>query len=296
MTSEELHSEIVQTVSSRLDLDTYRRDGESSVQSCEDCRQGFERELEQKMVVQKRYSTTGGAETVPDALERSIEAITRAETRRRSSYRRRSRRPGTAVPLFILLVLILGLATYIILFDDKPDQPEAIATQETTTQKRAPIPEPTRRSTGPVNLFNQAMTNYETWLAGTLEVEYDEDDLVNLTKELVSHGVPSVEFKGASMPLEGGVVSERGGVNLPHFLYKDGDARLYVTEIPLQTLKEGKGFYVTEDVLTQLEGGTPIWMEAPGKGNLVMYKEGDIVFVAVANRSSAEVKRLLGMP
>ncbi len=295
MTSEELHREITARVSDRFDPAAYRQSGEKTVRSCSECRDAYEAELERKMVVRQRYADTGPVATVPDAMERSLEAISRAETRRRSSYRRRSKRSGAGVPLLILLALILGLGAYIVLFDDAPEQPAPVSGTSPSSSSGTAIPAPTRRSTGPVNLFNQAIANYESFMSGNLQVEYEENALASLKTVFAEQGVPPLSFTGVSMPLAGGVVSERGGVKLPHLLYRDGESRLYLTEIPLATLKEGKGFYVTEDVLAQIEVGEPIWMEASAKGNLVMYRKGDDVIVAVANRSSADLKSLLGL-
>ena len=296
MTSEELQNHINQTVSSRLDPETYRKETEGTVRPCPDCRAAYEGEMAQKMVVRKRYLTGASTGSMPEAMERSLEAISRAESRRRSSYQSRSRSSGMLMPLLIFLSLALAVGAYVILSDDTPDSSEGESTQETSSSSRQPIPEPTRRSTGPVNFFNQGIANYESLISGKLQVEYEKANLADLKEEFSKNGVPNTTFKGVSMPLEGGVVSERNGVHLPHFLYKDGESYFYVTELPITTLKEGKGFYVTEDVLAQIEGGENIWMEAPAKGNLVLYKDGESVIVAVANRSRVDMKRLLGLP
>ena len=296
MTSKELHSEILRNVTDRLDLDVYKKEGEASVRNCPECRKEYEEELKRKMVVRKRSDGEQRATTTPEALERSLDAIEKAENRRRASYSRRSRRSAAGVPLFILLALILALGAYIILFDDKPDsETSAVSTASSTAgQGAGEIPQPTRRSTGPANLFNQAMANYQNLMEEKLEVEYKASDLSSLSTTFAGQGIPSLTFTGASLPLQGGVVSKHGESSLPHLIYREGETRLYVTEVPVSVLKEEKGVYVTQDVLAQLEAGEKIWMEAPMRGHLVMYKEGDAVIVAVANRSSLDMKKLLG--
>ena len=294
ITSEELQKEITLKVHDRLDADLFQQEGEKNLRDCPECRDAYERELEQKMVVRERF---GGerSKTVPDAIKKSIEAITQAENRRRAFYSRRSRRSGAGLPLLMLLLIILGLGAYIILFDNPSETEKRV--EAGAADKRESIPESTRRSTGPINMFNQAILTYENLMSGKLQVEYEEDQFSDLLSTFAEQGIPRLTFPGVALPLKGGIVSKRGETSLPYLIYEQGDTKLYISEIPLSVLKEGKGFYVTEDVLAQLEAEERIWMETQPRGNLVMYKEGegDAVIVAVANRSHIDMSNLLNL-
>ena len=292
MTSEELHKEITLMVKDRLDADQFQREGEKRVRDCPECRDAYEKELEQKMVMRERYGGESTS-TVPEALEKSLEAITRAEDRRRSSYSRRSRRSGAGLPLFLLLTVILGLGAYIVLFDDSSEAEQVQVVNTKTTEGRESIPAPSRRSTGPINMFNQAIVTYESLQSDQLQVEYEDDQFTRLLSTFSEQGIPQLTFSGTTVPLKGGGISKRGETSLPYFIYEQNNMKLYVSEIPFSVLKEVKGFYVTEDVLAQLSAGENIWMDASASAKLVMYKKGDAVFVAVSNRSSIDMKKLL---
>ena len=274
---QEFHRQLVD-LASRSDQPSVG-DGNSSVRSHIEGAKGFEGELTDRLAVQpRRIGTTGRAPT--------SSTVGRVSGKRSSS----------GVPVLILLGMILMLALYIGFFDDDgaSTDEDGLVTQTTSSGRTAPIPEPTRRSTGPINFFNVAIAGYDNLVAGKLQPSIEQSSFAELNDEFVSSGVERATFSGSSFPLVGGDVIEERGQKLPALLYRQGEYVLYVTEVSYANLKEEKGFYVAEDVLAQLESGEVVWSPAPSNGTIALWVEGDKAIIALANRSKPDLAAIIG--
>jgi hypothetical protein len=290
MTSDEFHEDIRARVHDRIDARAYRLEKEEEVQPCDECRQSFEAELEERMQVQERDLL---APDVPadgaEAAVRTFDALERSERRRMAIYSSRSRRSSIKFPLFFLLGITLVLAAYIVLFDDSSGPVD----QAGQVDGAPAIPEPTRRSSGPVNFFNYALENYEHLFDGTLDIEYEVDNLRDARESMAADGAGKFTFAGVSMPLKGAIVSTHGTLNLPALVYGEDEMLLYIVIIGTDQLRSKEQFYVTDDVWKRLENGEAVWVDATHDGHLAMFVSGDEVIVAVGNVSTSDMGRLL---
>ena len=263
-----------------------KMEADESIQPCPHCREGFERE------VHERVKTSMRAIPIPapgDALERVERLASRSSSRRT--------RKGSSTPVFILLFAILLLGAYIIFFDDeRDDAAPATVTQTVADPDRKPIPKPTRRSTGPVNVFNTAFDNFAAAKGGSMKPTSTATSLASLKTTLAAAGAQMPAFAGSTLPLKGGLVTEHGSYKVPHMIFSDNKTTLYVMEIPLEKLKAQEKFYVIDDDMAKLEAGETIELEGATREHLAMYSTGTSVVVAVANRSRPDLLKLIGRP
>lgn len=241
----------------------------------------FERELVDRMKVTPRAAAPTGGST----------------SGRKSFHTTSAGRSSSGVPVLILLAGILLLALYIGFFDDDGEGAAAngaVGTTAITSSRRAPIPEPTRRSTGPINFFNQVIAGYDQLVAGRLEPELPGKSLSSVIASLRGKGVESALFSGADLPLRGAsIVSERGK-NLSSYIYGDAETVLYAIELPMSMLKSEDGFYVSADILAKIEAGETVLTPAPSNGTIALYLDGETAYIVAANRSEPDLKRIIG--
>ncbi len=211
-----------------------------------------------------------------------------------------TRRSSSGMPVLILLGAIFLLALYIGFFDDNGEskivdaENGAIAESTPSSSNRAPIPEPTRRSTGPINFFNQVIAGYDQLVAGRLAPDIPGTSLSSVVTSLQGQGVESASFSGADLPLKGAsIVSERGK-KLASYIYGEKETLLYAMELPMAMLKNEDGFYVASDILAMIEAGETVYTPAPSNGTIALYRENETVYIVAANRSEPDLKRLIG--
>lgn len=276
---QEFHSQLVDLASRTHEKGGGEEDHLSSIQSHAEGAQGFQSELRDRLAIQpRRVGSTGRAPKTS------------------SVGRVSGKRSGSGVPVLILLGMILVLALYIGFFDDdeEPAGEGALTSQSATSSRSEPIPEPTRRSTGPINFFNVAIAGYDLLVAGKLQPSIEGTNLEALNQEFGASNVAPATFSGSSFKLLGGDVIEERGQKLPALLYQQGEYVLYVTEVPFAHLKEENGFYVAGDILSQLESGDVVWSPAPSNGTIALWVEGDKAMIALANRSKPDLANIIG--
>lgn len=298
LSCEDIHAQIKEYVQNRINEDEYRRDVAGHIQDCSSCREAYAEEVMTRMVVRSRFAGNATPEETRASIERSLDELSGASMpSRRHSHARRSKRKSPQVPIFVLLLLVTGLGAYILLFNDWGPEEAATETVAVERPRRSTLPTsaPTRKSTGPVNFFNQALENYKEVTSGELAVEYEASNLSALKQKFAENQVSQVTFSGVSLPLKGGIVSTHGDVHLAHMVYSDGTTLLYVFEAPLSVLENGNAVYITQDVVEKLQSGEKIWLRSGGGINLVMYKNGDAVDAAVANAPPLKLQKLLGI-
>lgn len=298
LSCEEIHEQITAYVDDRVDEAQYRQKVAAHIESCSACRDEYEREIMTKMVIRQRFPLVGTPTELRSSIVEGLDTASRAGTATRrasSSYRSRSRSSGLSI--FFLLLVVAGLATYILIFDDSDPAPQPAQTQGqgVSTGRSRSVSTPTRRATGPANPFNLAIDNFQNIRAGQFELNPQTSDFSQLKSAFSGQGVSTIAFAGLSLPLKGGRVITHDGVPLPHLVYGDDKVTLYLYEVSWENLQNGKGVFITPDVAQKLEGGEPVWVPVSNDANLVMYKNGDVVDVVVANRPPAEMKRLLGL-
>lgn len=295
LSCEEIHEQITAYVDDRVDEEEYRRNVAAHIESCSACRDEYEREIMTKMVIRQRFPTIGTPSALRSTIQEGLEAQTPRTYSRRTSGSYSSRRRSPQRSVFLLLLVVAGLATYIILFNDSDPAPKPAQVER--SNRRAPITSTSSRPvSGPLNPFNVAIANYEAARAGSFSLGEQATDLAQLKTYFEGKGVASLTFGGVSLPLKGGSVIAQDGVPMPHLVYGDQNTTLYLFEISWENLRNGKGMYVTDEVKQQLEGGEPVWVQVSNTVNLVMYKNGDAVDIATANRPKADMGRLLGLP
>ena len=296
LSCENIHKQITEYIDNRINEEEYRQKVAGHIDSCSSCREAYEAEVIAKMVVQNRFAGSLTPEGTRSSIEKGIDALSQSSvSSASSSYRHRSKRKSSQTPVLVLLLCVTLLGGYILLFKDwGPEDPptEQVTQAQESTRRASPS---TRKSTGPANYFNLAQQNYQSITKGELQVQHPADNLEALKQVLSQNGVAPVTFAGASLPLQGGVVSKHADISLAHLVYSDQKTILYVFEVPWAVLKSGKIVYVTEGVLQQLENNESVWIESEGNVNLVIYKNGDAVDVVVANTAPRSMKQMLGI-
>ncbi len=207
--------------------------------------------------------------------------------------RARKERGSSNLALFAVIGVIALLAFFILVVDGDDTDGASGSSGEVSTEWRAPIPEPTHRSTGPINAFNHAIKHYDNHVAGRLEVTHETSDLSVLQQSLRGEQAVSAGFGGAKEHLIGGGTEQVRGKQVPMYVYGDDDTQLFVTEVPWQSIIDEEVFYLTDDVSQQLEAGENVWAPAPSRGTIVAYIEGDILVIAAANRSRPDLANML---
>ena len=297
LSCEDIHAQIKEYVQNRINEDEYRRDVAGHIQDCSSCREAYAEEVMTRMVVRSRFPGNATPEETRTSIERSLNALSGTSLpARRHSYTRRSKRKSPQVPIFVLLLLVTGLGAYILFFNDWGPEETVTETVERPRRSTRPTSAPTRKSSGPVNFFNQALENFKSIESGELSVQFEATNLSSLKQTFSENQVSSVAFAGVSLPLKGGIVSTHNDdVHLAHMVYSDGTTLLYIFEAPLSTLENGSAVYITQDIAEELQSGEKIWVRSDGGVNLVMYKNGDVVEAAVANTPPLKLQRLLGI-
>lgn len=297
LSCEEIHEQITAYVDDRVDEKEYRRQVAAHIESCSACRDEYEREIMTKMVIRQRFPTVGTPAALRSTIEEGLDAQTPRTYSRRTSGSYSSRRRSPQRSVFLLLLVIAGLATYILLFNDSDPAPQPVQTETSrTSSRRTPVTSASRPVSGPLNPFNVAIANYEAARAGRFSLGEQATDLAQLKTYFQGKGISSLTFAGVPLPLKGGSVIAQDGVPMPHLVYGDANTTLYLFEISWENLRNGKGMSVTEEVTGKLEGGEPVWVQVSNTANLVMYKNGEAVDIVVANRPKADMERMLGIP
>lgn len=297
LSCEEIHEQITAYVDDRVDEEEYRQKVAAHIESCSACRDEYEREIMTKMVIRQRFPRIGTPSDLRSTIEEGLDGVATGRTGvRRRAYTATSRRRSPQRSILLLLLVIAGLATYILLFNDSSSGPVTDADREAQSRSRTERTTPSRTITGPANPFNLAMENFEGALTGEFTIGHETGDLAELKSYFSRNGVPSVAFAGVPMQLKGGTVKTHGGQPIPHIVYSDDGSTLYLFEIGWENLQAGKGVYITEDVAQKLSAGESIWVDVSRDANLVMYKSGNVVEVVVANRGPADMRRMLGLP
>lgn len=196
--------------------------------------------------------------------------------------------------MIVVLALILGLAVYIAFFDNDSDGEASGEMSEEVIPQRRVIPEPSRRSTGPINFFNVAIDGFDQLLAGRLRPDVEEKSFPALKRQLESELGTPIAFAGASGPLVGGDISTVRTLKIPRFMYRDGETVILVTEVAWEDLKNENGVYVAPDVLSQVESGEEVVTPGPTNGAIILYREGDRAVIAASNRSEPDLRSLVG--
>lgn len=277
-TPEEFHQEVVRLVDAQVDRDQRAGKATAEVLPHPDGGEAFDRELADRMVVRQRTATPS-----PPSPLRAL-----------GSTPSKSTGGGKGGPVLIILVLILALAGYIAFFDKDSSGDESGELADDAVVPRREIPEPSRRSTGPINFFNVAIDGFDQLLAGRLRPDIQEKSFDRLKRQLEGELGTSIAFTGSSGPLIGGDISTVRNLKIPRFMYRNGETVILVTEVPWEDLRNENGVYVAQDVLAQLESGETVVTPGPSNGTLMLYREGDRAVIAAANRSEPDLRRLLG--
>lgn len=245
----------------------------------------------------RNAAATALAAELPDRFaERERDYVNDAPARPSVSSGRVRQKSGSGLALFVIVGIIALLAFYILVVDNdgSSDAGEDAETEE-VSGRTTPIPEPTRRSTGPINFFNHLIPHYDNHVAGSLSVGIEESNLAALQQKMSDEGVRDLAFTGASQPLIGGIVQEVRERQVGTYVYGDDDTKLVVTEIPWSSLVAEEVFYVAADVRSKLEAGEVVSSPtASGRGTIAMYRDGEIVVVAAADRSRPDLLRIVG--
>lgn len=277
-TPEAFHQEVVRLVDAQVDRDRRAGKATAEITPHPDGAEAFDRELVDRMVVRRRTGTP----SAPSQL-RAV-----------GSTSSKSSGSGKGGPVLIILVLILGLAGYIAFFDNDSSGDESGELADDAVVPRRVIPEPSRRSTGPINFFNVAIDGFDQLLAGRLRPDIQQKSFDQLKRQLEGELGTSIAFSGSSGPLIGGDVTTVRNLKIPRFMYQNSETVILVTEVAWEDLKNENGVYVAQDVLAQLESGETVATPGPSNGTLMLYREGDRAVIAAANRSEPDLRELLG--
>lgn len=283
-TPEGFHREIVDVVAAQVDRDRRADSLASDVQLHPEGGAAFEAEMADRMVVQPRSAA-------PPSGVRPVTTTTAAVTGSRS----RGRGAG-GFSLVIILGLILALAGYIAFFDDDGSDSDGEAAALAPANERGyDIPEPTRRSTGPINFFNVAIEGFDELLAGRIRPAVEGSTFSSVKGSLQSRLGRPITFDGARGRLIGGDLTTVRTLQVPRFFYSGGETVLLVAEVPWTDLAEENGVYVAPDILTQLEAGTPVFSPGPSNGTMAIFRRAESAIVAVSDRSEPDLRAILGL-
>ena len=277
-TPEEFHQGVVKLVDAQVDRDQRAGKATAEIRPHPEGGEAFERELADRMVVRRRNATNS-----PTLRTRTVTSTTT-----------KSSGGGKGGPVLIILVLILALAGYIAFFENDSSGDDSGELAGDAVVPRTVIPEPSRRSTGPINFFNVAIDGFDQLLAGRLRPEIQEKSFDQLKRLLEEELGTSIAFAGSSGPLVGGDITTVRTLKIPRFMYRDDETVILVTEVSWEDLRNENGVYVAQDVLAQLESGQSVATPGPSNGTLMLYRDGDRAVIAAANRSEPDLLRLLG--
>ncbi|MDB5034846.1 MAG: hypothetical protein JWQ98_2087 [Chlorobi bacterium] len=295
MTCKEIHEQITAYVDNRVDEHEYREKVQQHIKYCPDCRAAYELELMTKTVVHDRAPRS----VTPDGLRQSIAGQVGAlSDERKSGILNGAAQPEQGwfdrfgdiflSPVGVAIASILVIAGAWGVFGGSKPQVAVLDSPPASVSAGDDKPHPD-------NFFNKANENYRAIADGHLVPQLATHDSRELTDFFKENGVGyGVIFLPARAPLTGGVVSNHGDAHFAHLIYGGASTIYYVFEVPQATLKQGKVFYITDDIMQRLDRGEDIWEEPSADARLVMFKKGDIICAMVSNAPRASMEQFIG--
>jgi hypothetical protein len=304
VTCQEIHDQITAFVDDRIEEEEYRHKVQQHIKVCSDCRTAYEMELLTKLAVSKH----GKPASAPASLRKSIASgVDQLDAERRQQIEK-SRPTASAndswfdrIAVGFLSPAGIGIAVVLVIAGafGLLYAPAATPTDQVVEQPAVPEPVQWKRPDNPVNFINAASHNYDLIQAGELTVQHQTADPKELEEFFKENGVSyPVLSEIVRAPLAGGVVSnhrvtQEQTEHFAHLVYAKDDMIFYVFEVPVEDLKEGSVVYLTEDMLERLDNGEKFWEQPTPTRTLVMFKQGDIVTVMVANANRPTVEQMV---
>ena len=274
MTCQEIKEHITAAVDRRLDGEI-KQSFEAHMVQCPDCRSEFELELLTKKYLRARLVRS----RAPSAISGRILSQLNAFADEESSASRMSRlwafprlRPALVIGTIALVALVLFLS----------------------------VPFNTRhRHTSPDdnNILHQSFNNYDAVLDGTLKPQVASSDPAEVKTFFAKSVNYDVKVPHISKcKLIGGLISNYQGKSLAHLVYKHGDEVVYLYQIDMQTVLEGKTLMLPPKVREELLR-TGWYTEAPhAKCSLVIWVVDSTLCTAVADMDKSSLIAYLTYP
>ena len=280
MNCQEVLEHISAAVDNRLSTET-KRMFETHIQACAACRNLFEMERLTKRVIQQklRFQTIPGA--VSQRILSRISEIAEQETEPGISHRsswvskllpQPRFRPAFAVGLIALVALIL--------FVSMPFNAHHLHTSPDDN-----------------NVVHQSLNNFDAVVAGTLKPQMASDSPAEVRKffvKKVDYKVRVPRMKDCT--LMGGLVSNYQGKPLAHVVYKHDGEVIYLYQVDMQTVIDGKALTIPADAKEELlRTGWYVQSQHP-KCSLVMWMVDNTLCTAVADIDKGELIAYLSYP
>lgn len=280
MNCQEVQEYVSAAVDNALNAET-RKMFESHIEECARCRNLFELERQTKRLIRQTLKL----QTTPDAVSKrilsQISELAEKETEPgisswRSWISKRSPQPRLRAAFAVGFIAIVAL----ILFVSLPFSARHLHTS----------PEDN-------DIVHQSFNNFDAVVAGTLKPDVASDNAAEVRKFFatkVDYKVSVPQMKDCT--LMGGLVSSYQGKPLAHVVYKHDGEVIYLYQVDMQTVLEGKALTIPANAKEELlRTGWYVQSEHP-KCSIVMWMIDSTLCTAVADIDKGELIAYLSYP